>query len=167
MLRPSDIRDLEQIWAVINDGAQAYHGIIPPDRLADPYMSKDKLLHEIDSGVLFLVDEEPAETLSAVMGMQQVLDVTLIRHAYVRSDSQGRGLGSRLLEHIREITPDPILVGTWADAHWAIRFYQRHGFHLVDPKTKDQLLRKYWDVPARQIETSVVLADERWLARQT
>ncbi len=168
MLRPSHARDLVEIWTVINDGAQAYRGVIPADRLADPYMSMDKLAHEIESGVDFLVCEEEEQaadkTITAVMGIQKVLDVSLIRHAYVRSNSQGKGLGTQLLQHLRQTTADPILVGTWADASWAIRFYQRHGFQLVDSHAKDRLLKRYWNIPTRQIETSVVLADARWLA---
>jgi len=96
------------------------------------------------------------------MGLQQVRDVTLIRHAYVRTSSQKRGIGALLLSHLRELAKGPVLIGTWADAVWAIRFYEKHGFQMVSPREKNQLLRKYWTIPDRQIETSVVLADSMW-----
>ena len=105
--------------------------------------------------------------LEGVMGLQHVQDVTLIRHAYVRSDSQKQGIGSQLLSHLRELTNDPVLIGTWADAVWAIRFYERHGFRMVSSEDKDRLLKKYWNIPERQVETSVVLADGMWRARNT
>ena len=98
------------------------------------------------------------------MGLQQVQDVTLIRHAYVRNVSQKQGVGSRLLSHLRELTNDPVLIGTWADARWAIHFYERHGFRMVSNQDKNRLLKKYWNIPERQVETSVVLADAAWWA---
>ena len=161
MIRRCDPRDFESIWAIINDGAQAYKGIIPADRWTDPYMSREKLQHEIDDGVIFWGYEQAA-TLVAVMGIQQVQDVTLIRHAYVRTGSQKGGIGAKLLSHLRELAIGPVLIGTWADAVWAIRFYQRHGFQLVGPQEKNLLLKKYWSIPERQVETSVVLADATW-----
>ncbi len=161
MIRPCSPQDFEQIWTVINDGAQAYRGVIPPDRLAEPYMSRETLQHEIASGVVFWAYDKDGTT-SAVMGVQAVLDVDLIRHAYVRTSSQKQGIGANLLLHLRALSSRPMLIGTWADAVWAIRFYQRYGFEVVDPVAKDQLLRKYWNVPDRQIATSVVLADQRW-----
>ena len=100
------------------------------------------------------------------MGLQQVQDVTLIRHAYVRTGSQKQGIGGRLLSHLQGLTNGPLLVGTWADAVWAIRFYLRYGFQLVDQLEKERLLKKYWTVPDRQIETSVVLADAKWREAQ-
>ena len=124
-------------------------------------MSREKLQHEIDDGVIFWVYED-AGTVVAVMGIQQVQDVTLIRHAYVRTTSQNRGIGALLLSHLRELASSPVLIGTWADASWAIRFYERYGFQLVAPEEKPRLLKKYWTVPDRQIETSVVLADAKW-----
>ena len=96
------------------------------------------------------------------MGIQQVQDVTLIRHAYVRTSSQKQGIGAQLLSHLRGLASAPVLIGTWADAVWAIQFYEKYGFHLVGPQEKDRLLRKYWTIPERQIETSVVLADPKW-----
>jgi GNAT superfamily N-acetyltransferase len=161
MIRPCGARDFELTWAIINDGAQAYKGIIPADRWTDPYMSREKLQYEIDEGVVFWGYEESG-TLAGVMGIQQVQDVTLIRHAYVRSASQKRGIGARLLSHLRDLANGPVLIGTWADAVWAIRFYETHGFQMVSPREKSRLLRKYWTVPERQIETSVVLADPKW-----
>ncbi len=158
MIRRCDEGDFETIWATVNDGAQAYKGIIPADRWTEPYMSRDKLRHEIDDGVVFWAYEEDG-AVAGVMGLQHVLDVTLIRHAYVRGSRQQRGIGGRLLSHLRELTSRPVLVGTWADAVWAIRFYERHGFHVVAPQEKNRLLGKYWNVPERQVETSVVLAE--------
>jgi len=161
MIRHCDDRDFDLIWAIINDGAQAYKGIIPADRWTEPYMSREKLRHEVEEGVVFWGYEE-AGTLVAVMGLQQVEDVTLIRHAYVRTSSQKRGIGGLLLSHLRGLASGPVLIGTWADAVWAIHFYERNGFQIVSPQDKDRLLKKYWTIPERQIETSVVLADSKW-----
>jgi N-acetylglutamate synthase-like GNAT family acetyltransferase len=161
MIRRCDPRDFESIWAIINDGAQAYKGIIPADRWTEPYMSREKLQHEIDDGVIFWGYEDTG-TLVAVMGIQQVQDVTLIRHAYVRTTSQKQGIGALLLSHLRKMANHPVLIGTWADATWAVRFYERYGFQIVAPGEKHRLLKKYWTVPDRQIETSVVLADQKW-----
>jgi GNAT superfamily N-acetyltransferase len=105
---------------------------------------------------------EETGTLIGVMGLQPVRDVTLIRHAYVRTSSQKRGIGTHLLSHLRELATGPVLIGTWADAAWAIRFYEKYGFRLVGAQEKDRLLRQYWTVPERQIETSVVLANPLW-----
>src|SRR5438876_6281747 len=129
MIRRCDDRDFEVIRAIINDGAQAYRGIIPPDRWTEPYMSAEHLQHEIDEGVVFWGYED-AGALAGVMGIQPVQDVTLIRHAYIRTSSQKRGIGALLLSHLRELSDRPVLIGTWADAVWAIRFYERHGFHV-------------------------------------
>ena len=161
MIRWCDERDFEQIWSIINEGAHAYKGVIPADCWTEPYMSRDELHAEMEDGVSFWGYEEN-ETLQGVMGIQQVEDVTLIRHAYVRTGIQQRGIGSRLLSHLRKLAHGPVLIGTWADAVWAIRFYEKHGFHLVTPEQKARLLKLYWNVPARQAETSVVLADSTW-----
>lgn len=161
MIRRCDERDFEEIWAIINDGARAYKGIIPADRWTEPYMSREKLQREIDDGVVFCGLEEGGE-LAGVMGFQNVKDVTLIRHAYVRTASQKRGIGARLLTHLTESTERPVLIGTWADAGWAIRFYEKYGFQKVGCGEKDRLLKKYWTIPERQAETSVVLADAKW-----
>ena len=164
MIRPCTTADFNQIHAIINDGAEAYRGVIPPDRFPVPYMSVEHLEHEIESEVVFYGFEHPESpsTLAGVMGIQQVKDVTLIRHAYVRTSHQKQGIGAALLAHLRTMTSRPILIGTWADATWAIRFYQQHGFRLVSPEEKNYLLRQYWTIPDRQVETSVVLADNRW-----
>jgi GNAT superfamily N-acetyltransferase len=161
IIRLCDDSEFETVWTIINDGAQAYKGTIPADRWSEPYMSREKLRHEIDQGVVFWGCEDGG-VLEAVMGLQEVEDVTLIRHAYVRTRSQRRGLGARLLMALRERASGPVLVGTWADSVWAVRFYERHGFQLISREEKDRLLRKYWSIPDRQIETSVVLADHKW-----
>jgi GNAT superfamily N-acetyltransferase len=161
MIRPCERRDFDEIWTIVNDGAQAYRGVIPADRWEDPYMSRAKLLHEIDNGVVFSAFEQ-AGALAGVMGLQKVQDVTLIRHAYVRTASQKQGIGAALLAHLRQLTGDPVLIGTWADALWAIRFYQHHDFAIVSSEEKNILLKKYWSIPHRQVETSIVLADQRW-----
>jgi N-acetylglutamate synthase-like GNAT family acetyltransferase len=158
MIRRCEERDFELIWSIINDGAQAYKGVIPADRWTEPYMSKEELRQEIDDGVVFWGCEE-AGSLLGVMGLQNVQDVTLIRHAYVRTSSQKQGIGSRLLSFLLNKAERPVLIGTWADANWAIRFYRKHGFQVVDQQKKERLLRRYWTVPERQIEISVVLAD--------
>jgi len=158
LCQPSDV---PTIHAIINDAAQAYKGVIPADRWHEPYMSLQELHQEMASGVEFWGYGEGSE-LIGVMGLQQVGDVSLIRHAYVRTDDQRRGVGGRLLAHLLRLTQRPVLVGTWADAVWAIRFYQKHGFRLVSPEEKNRLLGRYWSIPQRQVETSVVLADERW-----
>jgi N-acetylglutamate synthase-like GNAT family acetyltransferase len=119
MIRRCNDRDFELIWTIINDGAQAYKGIIPADRWTEPYMSREKLRHEIENGVVFWGCEESG-SLAGVMGIQDVQDVTLIRHAYVRTSSQKRGIGGRLLSHLRGLTSGPVLIGTWADAAWAM-----------------------------------------------
>ena len=161
MIRCCDDRDVELIWAIINDGARAYKGVIPADRWTEPYMSREKLRHEIEDGVTFWGHEAGGE-LAGVMGLQDVKDVTLIRHAYVRTASRNQGIGGKLLTHLRTITSRPVLIGTWADAVWAIGFYQKHGFRVVDQQEKNQLLKTYWNIPERQVETSVVLADAQW-----
>jgi GNAT superfamily N-acetyltransferase len=158
MLRRCDERDFETVYAIINDGAQAYKGIIPADRWTEPYMSRDKLRHEIADGIVFWGFEAEG-ALVGVMGLQDVQDVTLIRHAYVRTGNRNQGIGGKLLSHLRTITSRPVLIGTWADAVWAIGFYEKHGYRVVDPVEKDRLLKKYWNIPDRQVETSVVLAE--------
>lgn len=158
MIRLCHLHDFEVIWQIINDGAQAYRGVIPPNCWKEPYMSREELHHEIGEGVEFWGFEEHG-ALSGVMGIQPVKDVTLIRHAYVRTDRQKAGIGAQLLAHLRSLTRGPVLIGTWADASWAIRFYQKHGFRLVEPAEKDRLLKTYWTIPDSQAAVSVVLAD--------
>lgn len=161
MIRQCSNSDFDIIYEIINDAAQSYKGIIPEDRWKEPYMSKDELRHEMDEGVIFWGYEEGVE-LIGVMGIQQVQDVTLIRHAYVRTARRNQDIGGKLLAFLREQTARPILIGTWADAVWAIRFYEKHGFRLVSTEEKKRLLKKYWSIPERQVETSVVLADQKW-----
>jgi GNAT superfamily N-acetyltransferase len=161
MIRCCDGRDFELIWSIINDGARAYAGVIPADCWKEPYMSTGELRCEMEDGVTFWGYEEN-EALAGVMGIQQVDDVTLIRHAYVRTSSQKRGIGGCLLTHLRKLAHGPVLIGTWADAAWAIRFYEKQGFHVVAREQKEWLLKRYWKVPDRQAEASVVLADSTW-----
>lgn len=158
MIRQCTDNEFDIIHAIINDAAGVYKGIIPVDRWKEPYMSKSELRHEMDEGVVFWGYEADNE-LVGVMGIQHVQDVTLIRHAYVRTVKRNQGIGGELLSFLRRQTTRPILIGTWADADWAIRFYEKYGFGLVSPEEKNRLLRKYWSVPDRQIETSVVLAE--------
>jgi GNAT superfamily N-acetyltransferase len=146
------------ILAIVNAAAEAYRGVIPADRWHEPYMAAAELDAEIAAGVAFWGYEDGG-ALVGVMGVQPVRDVDLIRHAYVAPERQGRGIGAALLEHLGRSTSRQVLVGTWAAAEWAIRFYRRHGFEPVPPARKAALLREYWTIPERQIETSVVLAN--------
>jgi GNAT superfamily N-acetyltransferase len=156
MLRPCTTGEIGMIGDIINGAAEAYRGAIPDDCWHEPYMSRAELVAEIAAGVSFS-GWEKAGTLVGVMGLQPVRDVTLIRHAYVRPEHQGQGIGALLLNALRAQTPGRLLVGTWADAVWAIRFYERHGFTLVPPHDKDRLLQSYWTIPPRQRDVSVVL----------
>lgn len=158
MIRRCTQSDFEAIHEIINDAAQAYRGAIPLDRWHEPYMGTAELAGEIEDGVIFWGVERGGE-LVAVMGIQDRGEVTLIRHAYVRTRDQGKGLGTALLRRLEEMTDGPILIGTWADATWAVSFYRRNGYALVTEEEKDLLLRRYWRIPDRQVETSVVLAD--------
>jgi GNAT superfamily N-acetyltransferase len=146
------------ILAIINAAAEAYRGVIPADRWHQPYMSASELAAEKAAGVVFW-GYEAQGTLGGVMGIQPVQDVHLIRHAYVLPSFQRTGAGGALLDHLRRNTTGPMLVGTWAAATWAIRFYENHGFGRVSDQARDRLLRTYWTIPDRQIETSVVLAN--------
>jgi GNAT superfamily N-acetyltransferase len=158
VIRPCRDDERPQILAIVNAAAEAYRGVIPADRWHEPYMAADELDREIAAGVAFWAYEEDGE-LAGVMGIQAVGDVELIRHAYVRPGRQRSGIGGALLQHLRAQAVRPMLVGTWAAAVWAIRFYERHGFVRVSPERTTELLRTYWDIPERQVETSVVLAD--------
>jgi len=158
-IRPYRDSDRTSVLTVINTAAQAYRGVIPADCWHDPYMSPAELDAEITAGVTFSVHDTD-EAVLAVMGIQPVGDVDLIRHAYVDPAHQGRGLGAGLLRHLQHTTRRPVLVGTWAAAHWAIGFYEHHGYHQVPPDRAAQLLRTYWTVPDRQIDTSVVLTNQ-------
>lgn len=160
LIRPCTPADAPQICEVVNDAAVAYRGVIAPDRWKEPYMPLAELEHEIAAGVSFWGAYD-GDVLAAVMGLQNVRDVSLIRHAYTRTGSQGRGLGKALLKHVVAQTTRPILIGTWSAASWAIGFYQSQGFRVLGAE-KDEVLRRYWTIPERQIEESVVLADARW-----
>jgi N-acetylglutamate synthase-like GNAT family acetyltransferase len=151
----------KDILEVINDGASAYKGIIPADRWVEPYMSAQHLREQIDDGVQFW-NYFDKDKIAGVMGIQDKQDVYLIRHAYVRTHARNKGIGGQLLHHLTSRLSKPVLIGTWADATWAIAFYEKHNFQLVSFDEKESLLRKYWDVPLRQIETSVVLASSDW-----
>jgi GNAT superfamily N-acetyltransferase len=162
LVRKSVEADLPAMLAIVNDAAQAYRGVIPADRWREPYMPEDELGKEIADGVVFWVAEQEGRLLG-VMGIQDKGDVALVRHAYVAPTAQRNGVGTRLLRHVEGLSDKAILIGTWADASWAIEFYRRNGFTIVPDSHKDRLLRTYWSIPARQIETSVVLADGRWM----
>lgn len=155
-IRPCHNDERAAVLAIVNDAAQAYRGVIPADCWHEPYMPAVQLDREIESGVAFW-GREVDGTLVGVMGIQDVGDVDLIRHAYVSPESQRHGVGSELLEQLVGSTARQTLVGTWAAATWAIDFYRRHGFELVSPESARDLLKTYWTIPDRQVETSVVL----------
>jgi GNAT superfamily N-acetyltransferase len=157
MIRPCRDDERTAILAIVNSAAEAYRGVIPADRWHEPYMPLEELDGEIESGVEFWGYEAGGE-LVGIMGIQPVRDVHLIRHAYVSPDRQRGGVGGALLEHLVDAISGRILVGTWAAAGWAIDFYRRHAFEPVSTELKNELLKTYWSVPERQIETSVVLA---------
>ena len=163
VIRKSESADFSRILTIINDAALAYRGAIPADRWREPYMPADELEREITAGVEFWIAEHDDGRLAGVMGIQDKGDVVLVRHAYVAPSTQRSGVGTSLLRHAERFVDKPILIGTWADASWAIDFYKRNGYTLVPNGIKDRLRRKYWSIPARQIETSVVLAGNRWL----
>jgi len=164
-IRRSVEADRATILAIVNDAARAYRGVIPADRWHDPYMPADELDKEISAGVVFWVAEEDGRVVG-VMGIQDKGDVALVRHAYVASTIQKKGVGTTLLRHVESLTDKPVLIGTWASASWAIEFYRRNGYTVVPDQVKDRLLQTYWSIPPRQVETSVVLADRRWMDAQ-
>jgi GNAT superfamily N-acetyltransferase len=157
-IRPCRDDEREAILTIVNRAAEAYRGVIPADRWHEPYMAAQELDHEIAAAVAFFGFEADGR-LVGVMGIQPMHDVDLIRHAYVLPDVQGRGIGGALLEHLRSVSNRRMLIGTWSAAEWAIRFYRGHGFALASPEQKTELLKTYWTIPDRQIETSVVLAN--------
>ena len=161
-IRKAGAGDTATALRIINAAAEAYRGVIPADRWHDPYMPADHLEREMRDGVAFWVAEEDG-TVLGVMGIQDRGDVALVRHAYVIPGLQRKGVGSTLLRHVQGLADKPVLIGTWATASWAIGFYRRNGFTVVPDTEKNALLQKYWSIPERQIETSVVLADERWM----
>jgi GNAT superfamily N-acetyltransferase len=160
-IRPSRDEDLAAMLDIVNAAAQAYRGVIPADRWHEPYMPAGELEQEIADGVAFWVEEDQGR-LAGIMGIQDKGEVALVRHAYVAPAMQQKGVGTRLLRHVEGLANKPVLIGTWADATWAIDFYRRNGYTVLAQAEKYTLLRKYWTIPQRQIETSVVLADERW-----
>ncbi len=153
--------DLPVIFEIINESALAYKGVIPADRWHEPYMSMAELKSEIAKGVRFYCCKLD-ERIAGVMGIQDVKDVTLIRHAYVRTKRRRHGIGRTLLEHLNQLSSRPVLIGTWKAATWAVRFYEKNGFTLVSDEEKNRLLRIYWTIPDRQVEESVVLVSPRW-----
>jgi GNAT superfamily N-acetyltransferase len=160
-IRACGAADVPALFAIVNDAARAYKGIIPADRWHEPYMPREELEHEIADGVAFWGAERDGR-LVGVMGIQDRGDVTLIRHAYVRTAERRQGIGAGLLRHLETLTAKPILIGTWSAATWAIAFYEKHGYRVLPRPEIVRLLRKYWRIPERQVETSVVLADARW-----
>ena len=161
IIKSDEKRDFNSIYEIINDASIAYKGIIPADRWKTPYMSKNELKTQINQGVQFWNYEENNEILG-VMGIQIKSEVTLIRHAYVRTVARQKGIGGKLLGHLIKIAKTPILIGTWKDATWAINFYKKHGFRLVSDEEKNKLLQIYWTIPKRQVETSIVLVSDNW-----
>lgn len=156
-IRRSRTHEQGEILAVINAAAERYRGTIPADCWHEPYMSNEQLARDLAAGVNFWVYEDGNGEMAGVMGLQQVKDVTLVRHAYVLPSHQGRGIGGMLLRHLEELSDQAILIGTWADATWAIGFYEAHGYALISPQDTPALLHAYWDIPPRQVATSVVL----------
>ncbi len=161
MIRKCTDDDVPALYAIINDAAQAYKGVIPADRWHEPYMPMDELRQEIRDGVQFWGYESDGELIGC-MGIQDKADVALIRHAYVKTTWRNQGIGTRLLRHLEQMTTKPMLVGTWADATWAIRFYEKNGYRCLSRTDTERLLRQYWTVPDRQITTSVVLVSAAW-----
>jgi len=156
MIRACRPDERDTIFTIVNAAAEVYRGAIPADCWHEPYMSREELEREIAAGVEFSGYEENGE-LVGVMGIEHVKDVDLIRHAYVLPGNQGKGIGTKLLAHLEKTSSRPVLIGTWRDAVWAIEFYERHGYQLVPEERKEPWLRKYWRIPDRQVETSVVL----------
>ena len=161
MIQPATPSDFDAIQAVINDGASAYEGVIPADRWHEPYMSRAELGNELEAGVAFLCFVEEGDILG-VMGVQDKGAVVLIRHAYVRTAARRRGIGAALLSAVTAASDKPILIGTWKAASWAVDFYTKHGFTVQADADARALLETFWNVPARQMETSVVLASRHW-----
>ena len=161
MIRNSSESDFNDIYNVINDAALAYKGIIPADRWHEPYMTREELQIQIEDGVKFLCYIDNNKVVG-VMGIQNKNDVKLIRHAYVITQERKKGIGTILIHELLKDSDKPILIGTWKAANWAISFYERHGFFVVSEEEKNILLKKYWNIPDRQVETSVVLADAKY-----
>lgn len=156
MIRRCETADTPGVCAIINDAARTYKGVIPSDRWHEPYMPLEELKKEICRGVAFWGFQTDHQ-LVGVMGLQQLKDVTLIRHAYVKTEMQNHGIGGKLITHLLGEASGKLLVGTWKAAAWAIKFYEKYGFQLTSEEEKNRLLAAYWEIPERQIETSVVL----------
>ncbi len=161
MIRKRTDEDFDEIFNIINDAAMAYKEVIPPDRWHEPYMTKAELQAQIEEGVKFSCFVDNNEIIG-VMGIQDKTDVELIRHAYVKTKQRNKGIGTLLLLELIRDSTKPILIGTWKAADWAISFYEKHGFCLADEAERKRLLKKYWAIPDRQVETSVVLVDKRY-----
>ncbi len=166
MIRKCMDSDFRAIFEIINDAAIAYKGVIPDDRWHEPYMPEEEIRHQIEDGVIFWGFEKDSELLG-VMGIQDKGEVVLIRHAYVRSNFHKQGIGEKLLRYLESLTEKPILIGTWKAASWAISFYEKNGYVRVFEAETERLLRKYWSIPERQIETSVVLANRTWIENKS
>ena len=164
MIRTLGKNDFERIFEIINDAAIAYKGVIPDDRWKEPYMPEEELAEQIRDGVEFWGYEEDGR-LTGVMGIQDKGEVMLIRHAYVLTDKRNCGVGTKLLKFLYSECQKPVLIGTWKAAIWAIRFYKKNNFQLVSEEEKNRLLKKFWNIPERQIENSVVLADAKWFSK--
>jgi GNAT superfamily N-acetyltransferase len=161
MIRKCNPEDFKRILQIINNAAEIYREIIPPEHWHNPYMTQENLAQEIAGGITFYGYQERGR-LFGVMGIQPLDDVTLIRHAYVYAAKQQQGIGGTLLTYLYGLTSKPVLIGTWADAFWAIRFYQKYGFNLAPYDETMGLLYRYWKAPKWHMERSVVLADQRW-----
>jgi GNAT superfamily N-acetyltransferase len=161
MIVPCTENDFQDIYEIINDAASAYRDVIPADCWHEPYMSAGELQQQLAEGVVFWC-YKTGDRILGVMGIQDKSEVTLIRHAYVRTSERKKGIGGQLLAHLLVTAGTPVLIGTWADAHWAIDFYLKHGFRVLPEAEKNKLLRRYWSIPERQAETSVVLANDAW-----
>lgn len=164
MIRKCLDSDFEDMLSIINDAATAYKGVIPAQCWHEPYMSGEQLKKDIESGIEFYGYEDGGK-LAGVMGIQYFPDVTLIRHAYVLTSMQGKGIGGELLTYLVTKTNKPILIGTWRDTEWSIRFYEKHGFRVLEKNEIDKLLKKYWKISEIHRKTSVVLADKNWPAK--
>ncbi len=157
MIRSCVSGEIGAVYRIINEAARAYEGVIPADCYHQPYMSLEELEREMERMTFYGWEEEGR--LVGLMGFEPVKNVSLIRHAYVLPERQKRGIAGNLLNHIVGlVTTSELLVGTWADAYWAIDFYKKRGFRLRTDK--DELLKKYWNIPQRQVDTSVVLGME-------
>jgi GNAT superfamily N-acetyltransferase len=162
-IRAAGPLDVDTLFEIINDSARAYKGVIPDAAWHEPYMPKDHLQSEIDKGVRFYCGDVGGRTMG-VMGIQDVRDVTLVRHAYVRTESRSQGIGRALLDSVTRLTARPVLIGAWRAASWAIQFYQKNGFTLLDEAQKNRVFRTYWTISDFQVQESVVLADRRWMS---